>query len=224
MPALAHNLVPALRDGDHLTRDEFMLRWEAMPDLKFAELLDGVVHMASPVSNSHGFFQTRITIWLGQYMDATPGCEGGIESTWLMAPDSVPQPDASLRIVDGGSSHVEKIYLAGAPELAVEVSYSSAARDLGIKSDLYRRHGVREYLVILAQENDVLWREVVKGRYRKLAPDAKGVIHSNVFPGLCLDTAALWVKDWPKLRATQDAGLATPEHAAFVRRLANPRR
>ncbi len=83
MPARAHNLVPALCDGDRLTRDEFMQRWEAMSDLKFAELLDGVVQMASPVSNSHGFFHTRITVWVGQYMDATPGCEGGVESTWL---------------------------------------------------------------------------------------------------------------------------------------------
>lgn len=148
------------------------------------------------------------------------GCEAGSDGTWLMSPDRAPQPDASLRVVANGSSHVEKIYLAGAPEVAVEVSYSSAACDFGIKSDLYRCHGVREYLVILAQENDVLWREAIKGRYPKLAPDAGVVIHSSVFPGLRLDTAALWAKDWPKLRATQDAGLATPEHAAFVRRLA----
>ena len=224
MPALAHNLVPSLRDGDRLTRDEFMLRWEAMPDLKFVELLDGVVHMPSPVSNSHNLLVPRITWWLIQYADATPGCEAGSDGTWLMSPDTAPQLDASLRIAANGSSHLEKIYLAGAPELAIEVSYSSAARDLGIKSDLYRRHGVREYLVILAQENDVLWREVVKGRYRKLAADPEGVIHSSVFPGLRLDTPALWAKDWPKLRATQEAGLATPEHAAFVRRVGNVRR
>ena len=42
--------------------------------------------------------------------------------------------------------------------------------------------------------------------------------------GLRLDTAALWAKDWPKLRATQEAGLATPEHAAFVHGLGNVRK
>ncbi len=71
MPARAHNLVPALCDGDRLTRDEFMQRWEAMPDLKFAELLDGVVQMASPVSLSHNVLVPRITWWLIQYADAT---------------------------------------------------------------------------------------------------------------------------------------------------------
>ena len=29
---------PPLRDGDRLTSDEFLRRWEAMPDLKHAEL------------------------------------------------------------------------------------------------------------------------------------------------------------------------------------------
>ena len=45
---------PPLRDGDRLTSDEFLRRWEAMPDLKHAELIDGIVHMPSPVSYKHG--------------------------------------------------------------------------------------------------------------------------------------------------------------------------
>jgi hypothetical protein len=43
-------LRPPLRDGDRLTSDEFMRRWEGMPDLKFAGLIDGVVCIPSPVS------------------------------------------------------------------------------------------------------------------------------------------------------------------------------
>ena len=219
MPAAASILPPPLHEGERLTRDEFMRRWEAMPDLKHAELLDGIAHLPSPAGFRHNLVEPRIVSWLVQYADATPGCEVGSDGTWLMSPDAVPQPDASLRIAAGGSSRVENNYLVGAPELAVEVAWSSSARDLGIKSDLYRRHGVREYLVVLAQENDVLWREVVKGRYRKIAPDADGILHSSVFPGLGLDTAALWSEDWPRLRASLDAGLATPGHAAFARRL-----
>ena len=33
-------------NGDRLTRDEFERRYEAMPHLKKAELIEGVVHMA----------------------------------------------------------------------------------------------------------------------------------------------------------------------------------
>lgn len=223
MPAAAPVLPPPLREGEHLTREEFIRRWEAMPDLKHAELLDGVVYMPSSVAYPHNSFHYRIAHWLGHYEDATPGCEGGAEGTWLLAPDSAPQPDLSLRLLSSGQSSVVNNLLTGAPELVIEVSYSSAARDLGIKSDIYRRHGVREYLVILAKENDVLWREVVRGRYRKIEPDTDGVLQSGVFPGLRLDPAALWSKDWPRLRACLDAGLATPEHEAFVKRLRKAR-
>ena len=49
MPMAAPVLLPPLHDGDRLTSDEFIRRWEAMPDLKHAELIDGIVQMPSPV-------------------------------------------------------------------------------------------------------------------------------------------------------------------------------
>src|SRR4051812_13280510 len=43
-----------LENGDHLTRAEFERRYEAMPNVK-AELIEGVVFMASPVRHhKHG--------------------------------------------------------------------------------------------------------------------------------------------------------------------------
>lgn len=68
--------VPTLRSGDRLTRDEFLRRWEALPEIKRAELIDGVVYMPSPLSLPHGRSQTLLTVWLGSYAIATPGCEG----------------------------------------------------------------------------------------------------------------------------------------------------
>ena len=41
--------IPPLRNGDHLDRNEFERRSNAMPDVKKAELIDGVVYMPSPV-------------------------------------------------------------------------------------------------------------------------------------------------------------------------------
>jgi hypothetical protein len=47
---------PPLRDGDRLTSDEFMRRWEAMP-----ELIDGIVYMASPVTTpATGYLDRRL--------------------------------------------------------------------------------------------------------------------------------------------------------------------
>jgi hypothetical protein len=50
-----NSVVLALKDGDRLTREEFERRYDAMPDLKKAELIEGVVHVASPVrQREHG--------------------------------------------------------------------------------------------------------------------------------------------------------------------------
>lgn len=41
-------IIPPLENGDRLSREEFERRYEAMPHVKKAELLEGVVHMGSP--------------------------------------------------------------------------------------------------------------------------------------------------------------------------------
>ena len=138
-----------------------------------------------------------------------------------MGPQDVPQPDRSLRILPeyGGQSRVEANYATGAPELIVEVSGSSLSRDLGIKLELYRSAGVGEYLTVLLQPRQIIWRQLVRGRYRELKPDNEGMLRSRVFSGLWLDPAALWN---PKLtvRTAVKKGLGSKEHAAFVQRLA----
>ena len=40
--------VPPLESGNHLSREEFERRYEAMSRIKKAELIDGVVYVASP--------------------------------------------------------------------------------------------------------------------------------------------------------------------------------
>ncbi len=45
--------IPLLENGDHLTQPEFQRRYEAMPHIKKAELIDGVVYMSSPVSSDY---------------------------------------------------------------------------------------------------------------------------------------------------------------------------
>src|SRR5215831_15354338 len=91
---------PPLRDGDRLTSDEFIRRWEAMPDLKHAELIDGAVYMPSPVSRKHSDFESPLVTWLTIYAAGTPGCWAGSDGTWLME-QSAPQPDIALRVLPG---------------------------------------------------------------------------------------------------------------------------
>ena len=225
MPLAAPVMPPPLRDGDRLSRGEFLRRWEAMPDLRRAELLGGVVYMASPVSIFHRSYHLRLSLWLGLYAELTPGCDAGATGTWLMPGDEVPQPDLDLRILPecGGQSRVEGKYPAGAPELIVEVSYTTSLRDAGEKLRLYERSGVREYLIAQPERKRLTWRELAGGQYREIAPDADGWLRSRVFPGLWLDPAALW--DASRLvSAAIHQGAATAEHLEFVRNLSAAKR
>jgi Uma2 family endonuclease len=220
MPSSVHT-TPALVTGDRMSLEEFLCRWEELPDLKNAELIDGVVYVSSPVSLEHGNPDGRIHFWLSHYAYATPGCHFGPNTTWSML-GSAPQPDAFLRILPahGGQSQNDKLYPAGAPELAVEICVTSTEVDFGPKLRLYQRAGVREYITIEDFQNRLVWRLLENGVYVNQSIPADGIYRSQIFPGLWLDIAAFWADDGPKMLATLNAGIATPDHQRFVERLA----
>jgi Uma2 family endonuclease len=211
--------------GERLTREEFLRRWEELPDLKNAELIDGVVHVPSPVSRDHGSLDTLIHLWLAYYAQATPGCNAGNNSTWMML-DSAPQPDAYLRILPshGGQSGDERLYCTGAPELAVEICLTSTEVDFGPKRKLYQRAGVRDYITIELFWKRIVWRVLENTAYvsQEVPPD--GIVRSQVFPGLWLDVAAFWEDDGAKMLAVLNAGLSSEDRQGFVERLAAAKR
>lgn len=221
MASVAVTLPPELREGDRLTSAEFLRRWEAMPGLRHAELINGVVYcMPSPVSVTHGSPHHQFSGWTWYYAQLTPGVDGCNDTTWVMGAKDVPQPDVALRIHPdaGGQSGKHGDYGEGAPELIVEVTASSLSRDLGAKLQLYQRTGVREYISVLPNTKQIVWRQLVRGRYREMLPDADGLLRSRIFPGLWLDPQAVW--NGTTLLTALQHGLQSPEHAAFVRKLA----
>ena len=131
--------------GMRLAACEFLARWEALPDLKNAELIEGIVYLSSTVGFTHGRIDTSVIVWLGQYADETTGCESANNATCKLL-GNLPQPDAFLCVKEefGGSSRVQKDFIEGAPELAVEICTTSAGIDFGPKLALYKRAGVRD--------------------------------------------------------------------------------
>lgn len=218
---------PPLLSGDRLTRKEFRRRYRAYPEVKKAELIEGVVYVASPVRHSqHGKPHFLVITWLGVYAAATPGVDGSDNATVQLDNENEPQPDALLRLAPehGGQSQVTPDdYIDGPPDLVVEVAASSAAYDLHDKKRAYARNGVREYLAIQVYEQRVDWWELREGVYEPLPSDEAGVIRSQVFPGLWLDTRALWQHDSAALLATLQQGLASEAHADFTDRLKGAR-
>jgi hypothetical protein len=214
-----------LVEGEHLEQPEFHERYKAMPPGIKAELIDGVVYMASPVSNGHSRSHGAAGYWLFHYEGETPGVEAGDNATTILGRRSEPQPDALLRILSecGGQTTIERGFIKGTPELIAEIAKSSRYVDLGPKLRDYERAGVREYIVRAFRPDDVLWFRRVDGVLVPMAPGADGLYRSEVFPGLWLDPAALLAGDLRRLRQVVDQGLATPEHAEFVTRLARHR-
>jgi Uma2 family endonuclease len=215
--------VPPLEPGDRLTREEFERRYDAMPHIKKAELIEGVVYMASPVRLArHGRPHFRLITWLGQYEASTPGVFGGDNATARLDLKNEPQPDALLLIdpAKGGQARIsDDDYVELAPELVAEVSSSSVSFDLHTKLEVYRRTGVREYLVWRVLDEQFDWFVREGDAFVELPGDPTGLLKSATFPGLWLDPAALIVRDMQRVFEVAQAGINSPEHAAFVRDL-----
>lgn len=219
----AEPVLPALENGDYLDQKTFHARYEAMPPGTRAELIGGIVYMPSPLKPPHGRMHARLMSWLGDYEEATPGVEVYDNTTAILGEKSEPQPDAYVIIAPdrGGQMRLnEDEYLEGAPEMIAEVASSSESIDLHAKRADYERAGVKEYLVVALRKSRVYWFVLRGGKYEELAPGPDGVFRSEVFPGLWLDPAALLRRDSHRVKEVLEQGLATPEHAAFVAKLA----
>jgi Uma2 family endonuclease len=213
--------VPPLEAGDNLDQPTFHERYLAMPEGTRAELIGGVVYVHSPAKRPHSRTSGRVVRWLGAYEDATPGTELHDNGSNLLGPESEPQPDACLLIASacGGQTSDRDDWIVGAPELVAEVASSTESIDLHGKKADYEKCGVKEYIVVALRQQRVFWFINRDDSFVELAPGADGIYRSEVFPGLWLDPAALLAGNMLRVRQVLDAGLASPEHAAFVARL-----
>jgi Uma2 family endonuclease len=212
--------IPPLENGDMLSRGEFERRYTTMPHLKKAELIEGIVYMASPLRfEPHAEPHANLMIWLGTYKIVTPGVRLGDNPTVRLDLDNEPQPDAVLFIDAeyGGQTHLsDDGYIEGAPELVVEIAASTASIDLRDKKRVYRRNGVKEYLVWQTLDRRLDWFFWQDGEYVSLTPDRDGIICSRIFPGLWLSVPAMLNQDMLQVLATLQLGLNSVEHQQFV--------
>jgi hypothetical protein len=214
--------IPSLESGDRLSRAEFERRYDAMPDRTRAELIEGEVYVSSPVRvRRHGKPHVQLVTWIGTYTASTPGLLAADNSTVRLDLDNEPQPDIFLMIEPehGGQARIDDDdYLEDGPELVAEVAASSVSIDLGRKLHAYRRNGVREYIVWRVQDRAIDWFVLREGTYQPLAPGPDGLLRSEVFPGLWLDSAALLRGDLATVLDVVRRGVGSPQHADFVAR------
>ncbi len=218
--------LPPLAAGQHVNQPTFHERDEGMPPETRAELVGGVVYMPSPMRQDHGTTSRIVAGWLLHYQWKTPGLAGEDGATVKLDARGEPQPDHQLRIraeLRGQTRVDAEGYVAGAPELIAEVARSSRYYDLNEKKADYERAGVREYLVIELDPNRIHWFIRRGKQFQRLRPRPDRIYRSKVFPGLWLDPEALYAEDLDRLIEDLEQGLATPEHAEFVAKLARAR-
>ena len=78
-------------------------------------------------------------------------------------------------------------------------------------------------MVRSVEPDEVIWYVLDGSQFVPLAADADGIHRSRAFPGLWLDAVALLAGDRAGVRAVLNRGMSTPEHAAFVAKLAAAR-
>jgi Uma2 family endonuclease len=122
----------------------------------------------------------------------------------------------------GGQARIsDDDYIEGAPELVCEIAASSVAIDLHAKLNVYRRNGVKEYVVWVIGSEELRWYVARGGQFELLAADADGITRSLAFPGLWLDANALLARNMARVLDVLRLGVASKEHEAFVKKL-NP--
>lgn len=215
--------IPPLNQGDRLTRDEFERRYEAMPELKKAELIEGIVHITPPVSaEKHGDPHADLIGWMGIYRVNTPGVRVSVDATIRLDLDNEPQPDALVYVEPafGGLVRLDDDgYLVGGPELVAEVAASTVSMARNTKLRVYRRNNVREYIIWRVEDGEIDWFVLREGEYQQLQRTSDGLLRGEHLPGLWLDPDALLRFDLAGVLQTLQRGLASPEHAAFVAQL-----
>ena len=197
-----------LENGDRLNRAEFERRYIAS-NIKKAELIEGIVHVASPLRfTSHGKPHSNIITWLGTYQASITGLEVGIEPTVRLDDDNEPQPDAVLFRVDGNAKIDDDGYISGAPELIAEIAASTVSYDLHSKKRTYERNGVKEYIVWRTLDRQIDWFILENGKYTRLESDQSGIIRSQEFLGLWLNVNAILNNDMSSVLKTLQTGIA----------------
>ena len=218
LPASSRRSSPDLLEpGDRMSRPEFLRRYQQMPDRSDIQLVEGVVHMGSPVSaEGHGAPHSDLIAWLVVYKAHVPGLETGDNSTLHLDMENAPQPDCYLRIREehGGQSTLRDGYVTGPPELIAEVASSSVSYDLHDKKHAYQRNGVLEYIVWRTRDRAIDWFVLTNGRYETLPASEDGILKSQVFPGLWLDPAAMLSHDMKRVLSVLQMGLADRETSA----------
>ncbi len=192
-----------------------------MPNVK-AELIKGVVFIQKNRRVSEGKASARFAVFLVTYALNMKEIESALRTSLIIDDANEYQPDVVLYVKEnfGGNSYISADdYLEGSPELVVEIAASTASYDTTLKKNIYRRNGVKEYIIWRVDDEEIDWFAWEEGEYVLLEKDKNGVIESRFFGGLRLNVDAILSDDLAKVLSDLQKGLKSKKHMDFVKSL-----
>src|SRR5260370_1277798 len=97
-PAPRHAEPSDLHTGDRMTQEEFHRLYERMPEGFKAELIGGIVYVASALRRDHGSHHVLLSAIFAGYGGPLAGVECCDNTTVLLGKKGEPQPDLLMRI------------------------------------------------------------------------------------------------------------------------------
>lgn len=180
--AAAFSPRPAGLTSDLVTVDEF---YDLIPDGQKADLLDGVIHVASPDS-LRATDITAFVLYLLRGFNTARRLGGKAlvnRYAFVLSQLRAPEPDVAY-------VRAERLHLLqhGGPDAAIEVvSRESRARDYGEKRQIYQDAGVHEYWIIDPWQGRVEFLRLKDGRYELVPLENNRIFRSEAVPGFWLN-------------------------------------
>jgi Uma2 family endonuclease len=182
-------------EQDLRTVDDF---FALVPDGQKADLIDGVIYMASPDSMRNDQLGGFIRFLLQGYtrikrLGRVFGSRFAFEVSDLRAPE----PDVAF--VSTERLHLlRNNKMIGGPDVAVEiVSPASRQRDYFEKKLLYEAAGVSEYWIIDPLQSRAEFHRLEEGAYQLVTLRENRIFRSQAIEGLWLDLEWLFAEDLP---------------------------
>jgi Uma2 family endonuclease len=158
-----------------------------------ADLIDGVIYMASPDNTDAADISTWLGALMHLYVESRDlGKIFGSRVACKLSEFSAPEPDI-LFVPKKDKKKILRGRIDGAPALAVEiVSPDSETRDYELKRELYEKYGVLEYWIIdETKKKAIFLRRGADGRFQAVKPRGD-VFRSKAMKGFWLRLDWLW--------------------------------
>ncbi|MCI0682091.1 MAG: Uma2 family endonuclease [Gemmataceae bacterium] len=175
--------------------DEFCV---LVADGRKADLIDGVIYMASPENIGHCDLRAWLLYLIRRYLKHRKIGGKLLDSrvAFRLTPRNSPEPDIGY-LTPSRAHLAQRGFVDGRPDLAIEiVSPDSVARDYNEKKLQYLAAAVPEYWIIDPLTSKMTcWRRTEHGDYRRLGKG--GRVESEVIPGFWLRAAWLFQSPLP---------------------------